>query len=115
MKTVVKQTFEEFIQIKKQINSMGHNLSRLGIHLKPTDSTTNYTLNYEDSPCIMKELDKLTFFDKLTKDEELGLALAVTQESQNDFISQSQIKTVNDFFGTSINFELVQNLNSKYV
>ena len=116
MKTSTKTPFDTFIEARKSLSSISGPLYGLGIKLEMNhNQAVNYTLNWEESESISSQVYALGYFDGLTQEEELALALAVKQEEQNDYIDIKDIRAVNDFFGLNISFEMVQELNSKYI
>ena len=111
-----KTPFQKFLALRKELYISMGSLHLLGINLIPThNSCITYELNWQEIESICKAVGELGFFEGLTQEEELALALAVKQETQNAYIDESDIKTVNDFFDVKITFKMVQELNSKYI
>lgn len=85
------------------------------VQIKDQASCYAYKAMAED---LKSDIAKTFGFEELPGNRSVCLlALAITQEDQNEFISHSQIKTVNDFFEfiNPITFDEVQEFSSRYI
>lgn len=94
-------------------------LKRLNIHLRMFGmvEVTDQSNCYAYKALVEDKKDVFGFTHDLVDRDICALALAITQEEQNDYIGHDQIATVNDFFQfvEPITYEDVQNFNSKYI
>lgn len=111
MKNQIK-TYQQFTQAMMPINSSIQSLSRLGVYVQ-YNGCINY--EWEKIDYIMNEVNSLKFPFQLSTKEMLALQLACAQETQNEYIDQSQINIVNNFFELDITFDLVQKFNADYI
>ena len=111
----MKLNFNQYLKannIRIQLKKLNIFITDFGFITLTDNQTENY---YYKS--LIEDLNKKhgVFFIGPTPEEIVTLALAVTQEEQNNYIQQDDINFVNDFFGFTITFDDVQKFNSKYI
>jgi hypothetical protein len=114
-----KVTFKQLDAVAMAIQS----LKRLDIVVDVNGGDASVKVMHQDAPdhhpyqMLAEEKAKDTWQPFVSTKEKCILALAITQECQNEHINEFQIAEVNNFFEFEkpITYEQVQEYNRKYI
>jgi len=109
--------YKQVIEQQKQVIKTVSTLRELGIIISLTNPGVVLQYNWESVEYVCKAVDLLGFFDELSRENEIALALASYQEENQCKITDAQLKMVNDFFDTpyDITRENIAEMGTRFI
>lgn len=113
------KTIRDFQSVQRKLDAAMRPLRNLGIEI---DSLGRINFKWEENESIAEEVKKTScdiFGCTLSFDEKLTLQLAEAQECYNDYLDQSEIDRVNEFFKDSLKRPIehrdISKIGNKYI
>jgi hypothetical protein len=113
LKTNKMDTFNSFSEIASQVVNVTRAFSHLGIIIHSTMEISYKWQKVEYINSAVKEDDFMGV--GMPFENNVALAMAITQEERNNHVDDHELEMVNKFFNITVTREMISKLGSKYI